>query len=191
MGVNRMYCVYEHVNKQNGKIYIGITSNIKRRWSGNGYQYKSCTLFYNAIQKYGWDGFDHIVIKENLTKEEAFDIEKMLIEQNRSISYNISEGGDTGPALFGIKNPNYHKPRTKSHCENLSKSLTGHFVSNETKQKISKNNAMKRKIKCIETCECFDSLKEAADKYNTFTENIWRVVSGKRQSWHKLHFVYI
>ena len=190
-GCDFMYCVYKHVNKTNGRVYIGISSNLSRRWSNKGYKYISSPVFYNAIKKYGWDGFDHIVIKDNLTKEEACEMEKLLIKQNKDICYNVSDGGDSGPALFGEQNPNYHKSRSEDHCKKLSMSLTGHKTSEETKQKISENNKMKRRIKCIETDECFDSISLAAEKHNTFVENIWRAVSGKRKSWHGLHFIYI
>lgn len=186
-----MYCVYMHVNKINEKMYIGITSNLKRRWSNNGYQYKSSTAFWNAIQKYGWDSFDHIVIRDGLTKEEACSIEKDLISLHKPNLYNISDGGDSGPSLFGEANPSYRKTRTLQHRENLSKSLLGHSTSEETRQKISENNKMKKRIMCVETSECFDSITSASERYDTFVENIWRVVSGKRKSWHGLHFVYV
>ena len=52
------FLVYKHTNKENGKVYIGITSQEpKRRWQ-NGAGYYG-TYFYYAIQKYGWDGFEH------------------------------------------------------------------------------------------------------------------------------------
>ena len=59
---NDTYCVYMHTNKINNKKYVGMTcQRPEKRWnSGNGY--KSCTLFYRAIEKYGWDGFEHEII---------------------------------------------------------------------------------------------------------------------------------
>lgn len=45
-----MYTVYEHINKINGKKYIGITSqNPERRWGNNRNGYKSSPYFYSAI----------------------------------------------------------------------------------------------------------------------------------------------
>ena len=186
-----MHCVYKHINKINGKVYIGITSNLKRRWSNSGKQYVQCTAFYNAIKKYGWNNFDHIVLFDGLSKEEAETLERQLINENRNICYNIADGGDGGPILFGEANPNYNKERTKEHCRHLSESLKGRTLSNDTKEKISINNKMKRKIQCLETLEVFDSITLAAEKFNTHIENIWRVVSGKRKSWHNYHFVYL
>ena len=67
-----MYIVYQHKNKINNKVYIGITSQIpERRWGSNGCNYKSSPHFYSAIQKYGWDNFEHNILFTNLTKEKA------------------------------------------------------------------------------------------------------------------------
>ena len=67
------YCVYIHRNKKNGKVYIGQTiygDKPNKRWlNGRGYQIN--THFYNAIQKYGWDKFDHFVLMQDLTVEVA------------------------------------------------------------------------------------------------------------------------
>jgi len=51
------YTIYIHKNKINGKVYIGQTGqDPKKRWD-NGNGYKTCSRFWNAIQKYGWDNF--------------------------------------------------------------------------------------------------------------------------------------
>ena len=97
---NGTYCVYVHTNKINGKKYVGQTiygNNPNRRWKyGNGY--KNNFHFNSAINKYGWDNFKHEIIFENLTKEEADNFEKLLIEEldttNPEYGYNITAGGD-------------------------------------------------------------------------------------------------
>ena len=75
-----------HKNKINGKIYIGKTNNIKNRWrkDGKGYCKKdSKSLFWNAICKYGWDNFEHIIIEDGLTSEEAIKKRNILYFQIR------------------------------------------------------------------------------------------------------------
>ena len=99
--VKKEYIVYMHKNKINNKIYIGITyQNTKNRWRKNGLGYKKQKQFYNAICKYGWDNFEHIILFENLTKDEACQKEQELIKKyksnDRNYGYNLSEGGESG-----------------------------------------------------------------------------------------------
>lgn len=100
------FLVYKHTNKENGKVYIGITSQeLKRRWQ-NGAGYYG-TYFYNAIQKYGWDGFEHEILLEGLTKEQAEEIETDLIAKygsaNRENGYNVSLGAKYEKIRLGVK----------------------------------------------------------------------------------------
>lgn len=90
------YTVYEH-KMPNGKRYIGITSlEPNKRWL-NGRGYKTNEYLYNAIKKYGWDNIEHLIIKTNLTKEEAEQMEKDLIayfhSNEHDYGYNWADGG--------------------------------------------------------------------------------------------------
>lgn len=96
--VGRLYRVYKHTNRVNGKVYIGLTCQApERRWQkGAGY---AGTLFGNAIRKYGWDAFEHEVIADGLTERDACEMEKRLIAEyksnDREHGYNLSIGGET------------------------------------------------------------------------------------------------
>lgn len=97
---NKTYCVYMHINQKNGKVYIGQTKfgdNPNKRWR-NGEGYKMSVVFYRAIQKYGWDSFDHQIIASELTQDEANYLEEQLIQQFDSTNfikgYNIQSGGE-------------------------------------------------------------------------------------------------
>lgn len=100
MDEERKWLVYVHTNKTNKKRYVGITSqaNLKRR-SKNGKAYKGCIYFYRAIEKYGWNNFDHEVLVSNLTEIEAKEMERFYIElfrtTNLMFGYNIDSGGGT------------------------------------------------------------------------------------------------
>lgn len=96
---NGQYIVYCHTNKINGKKYIGQTKlSPERRWGKNGCNYSGSRHFFGAIQKYGWNNFDHEIIASNLTLEEANNFESLLIQklntQNPNKGYNIAFGGD-------------------------------------------------------------------------------------------------
>ena len=96
--IDKKYTVYKHINKINGKVYIGQTCiNPNSRWrNGKGYIHNQ--YFYNAIQKYGWDNFEHIIISQNLTQDEANIMEESLIRFHKSTDrnkgYNIMFGGN-------------------------------------------------------------------------------------------------
>lgn len=92
------YCVYKHTNIANGKVYIGITcQDPKIRWS-SGHGYRKNEYFWRSIQKYGWnDGFLHEILYEDLSYEDACNIEIDLIAKYNSTDpacgYNHHQGG--------------------------------------------------------------------------------------------------
>lgn len=96
-GWSGKYKIYVHVNKINGKIYIGQTCNdFKRRCGENGNKYKHSAHFYNAIQKYGWDNFEHIILFDEVSLDVANIIEEKLIKKynsmNNKLGYNMIAG---------------------------------------------------------------------------------------------------
>ena len=92
------YKLYVHITPNN-KRYFGITSQkeVSSRWNnGNGYKHQ--VLFFRAIQKYGWDNIQHIILVENLSKNWACQLERDLIwkyqSNNPKYGYNMTDGGD-------------------------------------------------------------------------------------------------
>ena len=95
-----MWTVYKHVSPSN-KVYIGITSKEPvRRFGCQGQGYKNNAHFWSAIQKYGWDNFEHEILASGLTEDVAGNLEKRLIEKydsaNPQKGYNIALGGQYG-----------------------------------------------------------------------------------------------
>ena len=162
------YKVYIHKNIINEKIYVGITSKTltDRFRNGNGYNHNS--HFKSAIEKYGWENFEHILIADNLSYEDACDMEISLIKKynstNREKGYNISQGGDKTrlgikhteetrqkmsanhwstrhrSKLIGTKLPQYRIEQLKARKGELSPWYGKHHTE-ETKKKISKANS--------------------------------------------------
>lgn len=79
MAVDKEYTIYMHKNKTNNKVYIGQTvQSLSARWK-NGKGYIDSPKFYKAIQKYGWDNFEHIILEQHIkTTEEADEKRKIL-----------------------------------------------------------------------------------------------------------------
>ena len=95
--MEKSYCIYMHINVHNHKVYIGQTClNPNDRWR-KGRGYKHCPRFYEAIQKHGWDAFDHLILHEGLTKEQADSYEQYYIERynsgNEQYGYNCRGSG--------------------------------------------------------------------------------------------------
>ena len=156
---NNLYCVYCHRNKINGKRYFGQTvfqDNPELRWGINGNGYIGNDHFWSSIQKYGWDNFDHYIIQDNLTKEEADELENLNIMAfntiDRNYGYNHRGGGSTGKLAddtktkihntlkgkyCGEKHPMYGKHHSKETKQKMSKAHIGKYLSEEHKQKIS------------------------------------------------------
>lgn len=143
-----MWVVYSHTNKITGKIYIGITSKKPEiRWKKGGGYIRS-KHFYSAIQKYGWDSFEHSILLEGLTEEQAKKEEQKLIRKNKrlGISYNITDGGDgnvgwkmSDETREKIAKAHYGKKLSEEHKKHISESGKGRIVSDETRAKISKS----------------------------------------------------
>lgn len=130
-----MYYVYQHINKINGKRYIGITKQIpESRWGTDGINYKNSPYFYSAIQKYGWNNFEHEILFDNFTKEEACAKEIELIAyfntQDKRYGYNIMEGGSAPIIPEEVRKVMSEKMRG-------NKNGLGHPCSEEKKRKIS------------------------------------------------------
>jgi group I intron endonuclease len=94
------YKLYKHIFP-NGKVYIGITKRIPEcRWGYCGLGYKETNRIYDAIKKYGWDNIEHIIVFENLSKEQAEKYEVEEIKKHRSMEkefgYNSVSGGGLG-----------------------------------------------------------------------------------------------
>ena len=98
---DKRFCVYMHLFP-NGKRYIGITcKRPNARWQ-RGTGYRDGSPVRNAINKYGWDNVEHIILFDNLSQQEACDKEIELIEQYKTnihrygddFGYNMTDGGE-------------------------------------------------------------------------------------------------
>jgi group I intron endonuclease len=143
--MNRAIGIYSIVNNINGKVYIGQSVNIYKRWKEH-INMDSKSLIHRAIQKYGEQNFTFSIIKSIssdspinrilLNCYECFFI-KQYNATNRDKGYNITSGGNQ----YTI---------SKEACMERSVRLQGHLVSAETRKKIGdKNRGRKRSPEVI------------------------------------------
>ena len=139
---NGNYCVYVHTSPS-GKMYVGQTkTKPEYRWGKDGSNYLQIKngrytqpAFAYAILKYGWDNIEHEIIANNLTKREADNFEKLLIEKldtmNPKYGYNLREGGHSSNISEETK-------------KKISEALKGNIISDSTRKKLS--DSMKGKL---------------------------------------------
>ena len=144
--------VYKIVNKINGKIYVGqTTEKLNQRFSRHmGYQKDDKdTKFYRAVRKYGKSNFyieliEEVKTLEELNTREEYWIRKLDTVENGYNSYygGYSSGGDT------LSN----HPRLKEIKKVLSEKTRG------------SNNPNASKIVCV------DELTQEVITYNSMIE---------------------
>ena len=164
------YIVYMHANKANGKRYIGITGQKpKKRWSG-GAGYSSNEYFYSAIKKYGWDGFEHSIVAEGLSLEDAYDMERALIKKydsaNRCHGYNLDLGGNGAGC------------RSEATRKKNSDARIRLYRETDLRQKISEGG--KRRFAKAEEHE---KLSRAAILRNQDPQKFENICKGNRKRW--------
>lgn len=188
---DKTYVVYQHRNIINNKVYIGITCRRPSgRYGHNGKKYAECPHFWNAIQKYGWENFEHTILYSGLSYEEACEKEIQTITEKKSTDpmygYNISPGGHGGDSELmkqkwlddefrsdmksrmreAWKDPDKRKRRSNAAKER--------WANPEFKSEVMKKviQSCAKAVRCIETGEIFPMLKLASQKYNTHSGNI-------------------
>lgn len=231
-----MYTVYKHTTP-NGKVYIGITSQKPTaRWN-EGKSYLKQKYFGSAILKYGWENIKHEILFEDLTKEEACKKEIELIAEYKSnqkeFGYNLSSGGEFGgkgvrlseetrnkmsESRKGDKNCNFGKHLSKITKEKLRLSHLRENLSQETLDKMSKNNCGRckekhwnygnkysmeqrkklseshkhemKKVICLETKCIYDSISEASRQTKINRGNISNVCHNRQSLAGGFHWKY-
>lgn len=142
--MNKGYFIYSHTSPS-GKVYVGQTVDIKRRWGTNGEHYRTKKkngdyiqpVFARAIDKYGWKNFEHKVILEDQTKEAADYTEKYLISwyKQHGISYNITDGGEGTCGV--IRHLSEDRKAAITIFMRTSHPMKGKHHTQETRNKIS------------------------------------------------------
>lgn len=161
----RQWWIYKIVNPA-GRIYIGKTSNLKRRLnqyaleSGGGCNQQP--IIYNSLLKYGFDS--HVVeVLETFASDnswasgkEIFWIRSYMTNVSRwrdGNGMNLSDGGDgnLGAKFLGRVSPFKGKKHTEENkkflseyfTKNPSMSMLGKKISDESKKKMSAAKAGK------------------------------------------------
>lgn len=214
-----MYTIYMHNNKLNNKKYVGMTKRkVEKRWQYNGKGYSGQTKFFNAILKYGWDNFDHIVLEQCETEEEALEREAFYISKFDAINngYNVcprgTEENSVKKPVYCLTTKTLYKSITEAaEKNNISspfliiqnckgdnggvKGLQWTYWDEYNKCPVEKEKTFVRyknlriPVYAIELNENFDCAKDAAKKLNLDHGAIRACINGHRNSIKGLHFI--
>ena len=169
------YKVYAILNPANQKVYIGVTKNTLSHRFDNGNGYKKCLRLWDDIEKYGFDSFEKVVIRDKMERDEAMALEERLVDMlgtmDPNIGYNMRRGG-----IHNIP------------CDDVGKHISiakiGHIVSEETRRKLSKYNrrSVVQRTMSGDYVSEYDSLTDAAKAVGSYKSNIYAVCIGKKKS---------
>lgn len=207
------WCVYIHRNIINDKAYIGITcQKLTERWGLEGCEYCRGTqpAFGNAIKKYGWNNFEHIIWAEDLTEDEANRLEVLLIAlfktnccryKNPTYGYNLTDGGggvsghkDSEETRKKKSNASRERWQINGYRDKLVKIHTGRKhkpYSQDAKDKMSEimkgkfardQNPMCREVYSPELDMIFYSAIEAFDRYGVSPQGISNCCNDRQQT---------
>ena len=168
-----MIGIYKIKNKVNGKVYIGQSIRIEKRWIDHKKTLRSNShrniYLQNAWNKYGEENFIHEIIEEcdisELNDKEIYWI-KYYNSTDSSCGYNLDKGGGCNKEISDITR------------EKLSISHKG------------ENNSQSHSVICLETKEVFTTIKQANDKYDIPKSVISSCCRKKRKVANGLHWMY-
>jgi group I intron endonuclease len=163
------YTIYKTTCNVTGMYYIGqhVTENEYDSYLGSGIR------LGKAINKYGAENFSKEILHVFDNKEEMNTMETILVNEELlkdPMCYNLALGGQGGE-------------RTLEQIQKISKSLTGHTQSEETKKKRAESNRGQKR-----SLEVKQRMSDAAKKRPPLTESAKEKMSEsaknrKTQAW--------
>lgn len=151
-----MVGIYKITNPT-GKIYIGQSTNIKKRWEFYiGFHCKGQTKLYNSLKKYGWDNHKKEILEEcrvsMLEERETFyklyykvlDTPSLCCRMDGKFGYDSIETRKLkSKGKLGNTNALGHKKTKKCKVRISNKMKTLNFYNNKTRRaKLSKSHSI-------------------------------------------------
>ena len=181
------YCIYKHTNKINGKVYIGQTcQKPEHRWGSEGQFYtERQPAIHAAIQKYGWDNFEHEILNEGLTQDEANRQEKYWVKyfsaNDPLYGYNLTGGGDNrGEVSMETR---------KKLSDNRKKYLAEHPEVLKQMNEASLK-ATRKAVICLENGIIYESAQEAQRQTGLDFRNLSRCCHHEIYTVSNLHWEF-
>ena len=183
--------IYQITNVENGKIYIGQSQDIERRF--HDHKNSPQPKMREDVEIFGWDSFKFEVLEECslevLNDRENFYIEKLNPEYNTIKLHNWTHTPETCEKIRQSKIGTHH---TEKACEKMSESRKGVTLSDEHKEKCRQkslgNKSRSRPVICVETGIEYENAKIAAQavglKSSSAISSVLRGVNVTAKGYH-------
>ena len=190
--------VYRIKNKENGKLYFGITKcRLNKRWNEHKCKSKNGkSHLHYAIRKYGIDCFDIEIVRVCESEDEMYSLEIDLIKKHKTnnpkYGYNNSIGGEKsslGKRLSKeakAKISKYQKgKKRKPHSIDVRKKMSESAKGRDMSRAVNKSAELRRgkpakNRRPIVLCDgrVFESITEAAAFFDISIGSISNNLNG-------------
>lgn len=185
-----MIGIYKITNTENGKVYIGQSRDIGHRKSCHEYDLRNNrhkNIHLQRAYNLNPSVFTFEVIctcaEEDLNALEEYYIKKYNCLDDR-YGYNL----DAAARGVGIHSEETKQKISRSKIGNQA--MKGIKLSEEWKRHLSEAQPHKKRIKCIDTGEVYDSFADAARKTGLNRTKIVSCCTGKRKRTGGYRFEY-
>jgi group I intron endonuclease len=171
-----------------GKIYIGQSVNIEKRWKV--YKRLNCKnqiKLYNSLKKHGYDNHIFEIIErcslEVLNIRETYWKKDVLNKLNQNWDKVLfcelyDKGGPKSEATKKkISESSLGKTKSQQHKNNIKKARIGMTFTQQHKDNMS-NSRFRYQILCIETNTIYKSAHHASKELNIYSSAIIKVCQG-------------
>ena len=183
-----IHYIYVLQNTINNKIYIGQTTNPKKRMLDHKARSRAIcknqrnNILYNAIRKHGFENFKMTIIEENVV-DEIDDAEKLWISifntRNKYYGYNLAEGGKVNRGFKRSEETKNKDSLIKREYYKFNKPWNAgkHSMSEEQKSNLSKmwqgEKSRRAKLTNIEASQIRELFK-----YNIYSQKELSIIYG-------------
>ena len=189
------YYIYKIVSPT-GRIYVGKTNNLEKRFSHYKAKYKmSQPLLNRSLKKYGWEAHTWEVLEEGYdTHDNVNEREMFYIKELQSFHYdnpnglNLTLGGEGGRVGKGRRKLTEKQREVALKClekaneynkkYRVYKPLTQEQKDNLREKNLGENSPVGKVIINLENGIYYDTIREAADSLNINVNSLRGKLTG-------------